>query len=228
MGLSVIGSELQQQELARRLVQHKYVGFAKGKVIQFSKGIKSPGVYGDCRKVLSNSVLRNYVLKLYCNFLHNYNEVYSGIAAVETGGIGFGVLLAEAFGESYLGVRKAPKGHGDQSWFAGDIELFRDLSVLVVEDITTTAGSLLSAVTPLREQLNCNVTTALTVFSYGFPEMITETDAAKIEVYTLCTFKQMLEAARRERIIDTEYESVIRHWLGDPHDESWITDEWTL
>ncbi len=226
MSLTLLGNTSQQEQIAHQLVESGYTGFTKGKGIKFSKGIKSPGVYGDCRKVLSNKILRSLVINRYQNFVLQRNESFSGIAAVETGGIGFAAILAERLGKSYLGVRKEPKGHGDQSWFAGDVDLFRDINTLVIEDMTTTAGSLLGAIKPLRELLNCKVTTALTVFSYGFPQMIKETDEAGVAVFTLCTFKQMLEAAVEERMIDTEYEVLIRSWLENPHDESWVTDKW--
>ncbi len=226
MSLTLLGIESFQLELAAMLVKSDYVGFVKGKGINFSKGIKSPGVYGDCRKVLSDPVLRSVVLAQYISFAAKTRDEFSGIAAVETGGIGFAAILAERFSVPYLGVRKEPKGHGDQSWFAGDIELFRNRTVLVLEDMTTTAGSLLGAVQPLKEQLNCVVTTALTTFSYAFPEMIKQTDDAKIDVYALCTFEQMLQAAVNKRRIDSEYQEIIENWLNNPHDESWITDEW--
>jgi len=233
MPLSIIGRATEQQLLASELVLHGCTGFIFGKGITFTSGIKSPGVYGDCRKALSHHYLRKLILDQYRTFVFKdsfrSDRACSFIAGVETGGIGFGALLAHEAGLPYIGVRKAAKGHGDTSWFSGDTELVRGKQGILVEDMTTTAGSLLRAGDTLREKLDAHADDALSVFSYNFPEMILATDAAGMQVRTLCTFDRMLDYAvsgDHDINISPEYKAVIEKWLENPRDESWVTDEW--
>jgi len=233
MPLTIIGRPTEQQLLASELVSHACTGFAFGKGITFTSGIKSPGVYGDCRKALSHPYLRKLILGQYSEFMFTSSFrsdlKCSFVAGVETGGIGLGALVAHEARLPYIGVRKAAKGHGDTSWFSGDTELVRGKQGILVEDMTTTAGSLLRAGDTLREKLDAHANDALTVFSYNFPEMIEATDSAGMNVRTLCTFDRMLDFAvsnDHDTDITPEYESVIEKWLVNPRDESWITNEW--
>lgn len=235
MTLTLIGRPAEQQQLASELVSHGCTGFVYGKGITFSSGIKSPGVYGDCRKALSYPYLRKLILQQYAAFVRQYRfssiTKIEFVAGVETGGIGFGALIAHEMGLPYIGVRKEPKGHGDASWFSGETELVRDLPGLLVEDMTTTAGSLLRAQSTLLEQLDARVSDALTVFSYGFPEMLAAIEQVEMHVRTLCTFDRMLRFAVSDDCdtqIDPAYQALIERWLKNPHDESWVTDDWSF
>ena len=49
-------------------------------------------------------------------------------------------------------VRKEPKKHGLSQWIEGDRNLSKGMSVAVVEDVVTTGGSLLSAISKVAAQ----------------------------------------------------------------------------
>lgn len=173
MPLNMLGSAKEQSLIAKAMVTSGYCGFTFGKIIEFTKGIWSPGVYGDCRK--------------------------------------------------------APKGHGDGSWFAGDIELVRGKRVLIAEDMTTTGGSLFDGYDVLIKFLGCDIAHALIVFTYNFPEMHVGAEERNLQIHAQCTFTQMLDEACVARKVGESYENVVRGWLKDPHDRDWVDEtDWVL
>jgi len=116
-----------------------------------ASGKKSP-YYFDCRLITLYSESFDLVGNLF------WQEVkYSGADAVAGMSIGADPIvcsvLAKAAEESYplegLLVRKEPKSHGTKKLIEGRIE--KDMSVVVVEDVVTTGGSVLKAIKALEE-----------------------------------------------------------------------------
>ena len=71
------------------------------------------------------------------------------IAGVVLGSIPLATALSLRTGIPLLMVRKEKKGHGTSSTIEGDLE--EGMRVLVVEDVITSAGSVIGAVRQLRE-----------------------------------------------------------------------------
>jgi orotate phosphoribosyltransferase len=100
-------------------------------------------VYVDIKSALTApGVLSAVALEIAgrCSF-----EVVAGVAV---GGVPLAVAVSLASGKPYVIVRSGEKGHGTGGRIIGDA---KGRSTLLVEDVTTTGGSVLSAVRLLRE-----------------------------------------------------------------------------
>ena len=147
-------------KIAESLLQIKAIKLNPTTPFQWASGWNSP-IYCDNRKTLSYPPVRTYIRQ---QFVTAINERYPNveiIAGVATGGIALGALVAEAMGLPFGYVRSAYKGHGLQNMIEGDI--YSDQKVVVIEDLISTGGSSLKAVTALREH-GCDVLGMVAIF----------------------------------------------------------------
>jgi orotate phosphoribosyltransferase len=70
------------------------------------------------------------------------------LAGMELGAVPLVVAVALDTGLPYVVIRKAAKGHGTQQRFEGDVTAGNH--VLVIEDVTTTGGSVIETIEVLR------------------------------------------------------------------------------
>jgi len=118
-----------------------------------ASGIRS-SVYVDIKSALTDpGVLSAIALEIAkrCSF-----ETVAGVAV---GGIPIAVAVSLAAGKPYAIVRREEKGHGTGGRIIGEVAGF---STLLVEDVTTSGGSVLSAVRLLREA-GARVDTVITI-----------------------------------------------------------------
>ncbi len=118
-----------------------------------ASGIRS-SVYVDIKSALTDpGVLSAIALEIAerCSF-----ETVAGVAV---GGIPLAVAVSLAAGKPYAIVRREEKGHGTGGRIIGEVT---GLSTLIVEDVTTSGGSVLSAVRLLREA-GAKVDTVITI-----------------------------------------------------------------
>ncbi len=118
-----------------------------------ASGIRS-NVYVDIKSALTDpGVLSAIALEIAgrCSF-----ETVAGVAV---GGIPIAVAVSLAAGKPYAIVRREEKGHGTGGRIIGEVA---GLPTLLVEDVTTAGGSVLSAVRILREA-GAKVETVITI-----------------------------------------------------------------
>lgn len=118
-----------------------------------ASGIRS-NVYVDIKSALTDpGVLSAIALEIAgrCSF-----ETVAGVAV---GGIPIAVAVSLAAGKPYAIVRREEKGHGTGGRIIGEVA---GLPTLLVEDVTTSGGSVLSAVRILREA-GAKVETVITI-----------------------------------------------------------------
>ena len=107
-----------------------------------ASGIRSK-VYVDIKSALTDpGVLSAIALEI------SGRGGFEAVAGVAVGGIPIAVAVSLASGKPYAIVRSGEKGHGTGGRIIGTVS---DRSTLLVEDVTTTGGSVLSAVRLLRK-----------------------------------------------------------------------------
>lgn len=72
------------------------------------------------------------------------------IACVELGGVPIGVMVSDRTNLPLIIVRKEIKDHGTKTSLVGDFEIGK--TALLLEDVTTTGGSVLSAINALKNE----------------------------------------------------------------------------
>ncbi|MDD1664035.1 MAG: orotate phosphoribosyltransferase [Methanomicrobiales archaeon] len=118
-----------------------------------ASGVRS-GVYVDIKSALTDpGVLSAVALEIAVR------SSFETVAGVAVGGIPIAVAVSLAAGKPYAIVRREEKGHGKGGRIIGEVA---GLSTLLVEDVTTSGGSVISAVRILREA-GAKVDTVITI-----------------------------------------------------------------
>lgn len=200
---------------ARALLDIKAVHFNAETPFTLASGLPSP-TYIDCRKLISYPRIRSMLMDFMAATVMREAgmEAFTNIAGGETAGIPFAALVAERLALPMTYVRKKPKGYGRNARIEGAMS--ETDRVLLVEDLTTDGGSKLSFVEAIRETGAQCAHTAV-IFSYGiFPETESRLAEAGVALHSLCTWWDVLDAAREGGGFDAATLSEVEKFLNAP------------
>ena len=203
---------------ARALLEIGAVHFNAREPFTLASGLPSP-TYIDCRKLISHPRIRATLMDFMAVTVMREAgfEAFDNVAGGETAGIPFAALVAERLALPMTYVRKKPKGYGRNARIEGDMT--EGQRVLLVEDLTTDGGSKLSFVDAIRETGATCAHTAV-VFSYGiFPQTEKMLGDHGVALHALCTWWDVLAAARERRAFDAAVLDEVYEFLDDP--EGW-------
>ena len=200
---------------AGMLLEIGAVHFNAREPFTLASGLPSP-TYIDCRKLISYPRIRSTLMDfLTAKVMRDAGfEAFTNIAGGETAGIPFAALVAERMGLPMTYVRKKPKGYGRNARIEGAMS--EGQRVLLVEDLTTDGGSKLSFVDAIRETgASCGHTAV--IFYYGiFPETIETLSKHGVSLHHLCTWWDVLEAAREGEKFDRDTLKEVESFLRAP------------
>lgn len=200
---------------ARMLLEIRAVHFNAETPFTLASGLPSP-TYIDCRRLISFPRIRSALMDfLAVTVLREAGfEAFDNIAGGETAGIPFAAMVAERLALPMTYVRKKPKGYGRNARIEGAMS--EGQRVLLVEDLTTDGGSKLSFVDAIRETGATCAHTAV-IFYYGiFPETTERLGAHGVALHYLCTWWDVLAAARESQAFDAGTLTEVEAFLTDP------------
>ncbi|MBP6127656.1 orotate phosphoribosyltransferase [Flavobacterium sp.] len=200
------------QQTAELLLQINAIKLETKNHFTWASGWKSP-IYCDNRVILSFPAVRNYIKDEFVKQIEAKFGRPDVIAGVATGAIGIGILVAEAMGLPFVYVRPEAKKHGRQNQVEGFLQ--KGQSVIVVEDLISTGGSSLMAVEALRNE-GTNVKGMAAIFTYGFPISEEKIAAAKLDVYTLSNYENLIEKAVEKKYVSEEELETLKSWNSNP------------
>ncbi len=208
-----------KEEIARltanMLLEIGAVDFNPKEPFTLSSGLPSP-TYVDCRKLISFPRIRSTLMDfLTMTVMRDAGfEAFTNIAGGETAGIPFSAFVAERMALPMTYVRKKPKGYGRNARIEG--VMGEGDRVLLVEDLATDGGSKLSFVEAIRDTgASCSHTAV--IFFYGiFPDALDALAEHDIALHHLCTWWDVLEAARESAAFDTGTLSEVEAFLNAP------------
>ena len=119
-------------------------------------------------------------------------------------------------------VRSGAKDHGRQNQIEGKLE--KGQKVVVVEDLISTAGSVLEVVDVLREA-GADVLGIVSIFTYGMKKGLDRLAAADITNHSLTNFDVIAQTAADEGYIRPEDVKRLIAFRNNPSDESWIGEK---
>ncbi|MDT0630454.1 orotate phosphoribosyltransferase [Rubrivirga sp. S365] len=199
------------ETLARDLLRIGAVALRPDQPFTWASGRLAP-VYTDNRLALSHPAVRDRVVAGFVDLAGRVGSV-EAVSGTATAGIAPGALLADRLGVPFSYVRAAAKGHGRENRIEGRVEPGQ--RVVVVEDLVSTGGSVVSAAEALREAGGA-VVGALAVFTYGFPEADRAFDDAGLDLHTLTDFETLARLAAETGALGEGAWSVLRAWRDDP------------
>ena len=207
-----------EKTIAKDLLAIKAVFFRPEEPFTWASGIKSP-VYCDNRLTLTSTEARNDVEEGLAQVIReNYPdaEVLMGTA---TAGIAHAAITAHILGIPMGYVRSGAKDHGRQNRIEGRLE--KGQKVVVVEDLISTAGSVIDAVNALREE-GAEVLGVASIFTYGMAKGLERLKEAGVKNVSLTNFDVIAQVAADEGYIKQEDIQRLIKFRDNPSDESWI------
>ncbi len=206
-------SELRQaQKIAASLLQINAIKLSPANLFTWASGWRSP-IYCDNRRVLSHPDARAQVRDAFAGLVRDKYPSAEVIAGVATGAIAHGVLVAEALGLPFIYVRSAPKGHGLENLIEG--EYAHGQRAVVIEDLISTGGSSLAAVSALR-QAGLDVLGMAAIFTYAFPDAERNFADAGVALDTLSDYPTLIALAEQQGYIAPDDVDTLKRWRTNP------------
>ncbi|MFC2123313.1 orotate phosphoribosyltransferase [Bacteroidota bacterium] len=178
----------------------------------WASGWRSP-IYCDNRLSLSYPELRSVIKKKLVDLINKEYPDVQVIAGVATAGIPQGALVADELEVPMIYVRSEPKGHGLTNQIEGKVDPGQ--RVVVVEDLISTGGSSLKAVTALKEA-GFEVLGMVAIFTYGFIQSEERFMKEQVSCYCLSDYSSMLEVALDSNYISSRQLEILKRWRTDP------------
>ncbi|HFA49401.1 MAG TPA: orotate phosphoribosyltransferase [Bacteroidetes bacterium] len=194
-------------EVAKHLLQIKAIKLSPQKPFTWASGIQSP-IYCDNRITLSYPKIRKLLKEGMAEKSKEFGN-FDAVAGVATAGIAHGMMLADALCLPFAYVRSKAKEHGRQNLIEGELQ--KGAKVLVVEDLISTGGSSLAAVSALREH-GVEVVGVLALFTYNFEKANNAFKAAKCPLKTLSNYDVMIREALANRFINLIDVDLLTTW----------------
>jgi orotate phosphoribosyltransferase len=200
------------KKVAAYLLQIKAIKLQPQNPFTWASGWKSP-IYCDNRVSLSYPHIRTFIKEnLAATISKKYADV-EVIAGIATAGIAQGALVAEYLNLPFVYVRPEPKKHGMGNQIEGHLESGQ--KVVMVEDLISTGGSSIKAVTPVREA-GCEVLGVASIFNYGFQTAADNFQTANCPFFSLSDYSALLEVALETGDIKQEELEVLKAWRENP------------
>lgn len=201
-----------KQKIAERLLEINAVALKPNDPFTWTSGLRSP-IYCDNRLTLSFPTVRREIAQGLQKLIVDHFPDVEVIAGTATAGIPHAAWVSELLDLPMCYVRSKPKGHGKGNQIEGKVELGQ--KVVVVEDLISTGGSVITAVEALRE-VGCEVLGAVSIFTYGLEKGKELLKLAEINTESLTDYPALVEAAiRKEYISENDQESLLS-WSKDP------------
>lgn len=204
--------------IAKDLLSIGAVFFRPNEPFTWASGIKSP-VYCDNRLTLTAPKVRNDVENALVETVRKYYPETEVLMGTSTAGIAHAAIVGHIMGLPMGYVRNGAKDHGRQNQIEGKLE--RGQKVVVIEDLISTAGSVLEVVEVLR-QAGAEVLGVASIFTYGMKKGLDRLEGAHVENHSLTDFDTIAAvAANQGYIAESDLDRLIA-FRNNPSDESWI------
>lgn len=206
------------REVARALLRVQAVFFRPQQPFTWASGIKSP-VYCDNRLTLSDPEARTLIEQGLADTIRQLYPECQALMGTSTAGIPHAAIAAHLMGLPMGYVRGGQKDHGRQNQIEGRLEPGQ--KVVVVEDLISTAGSVIEVVNVLREA-GAQVLGIVSIFTYGMKTSLERLADAGVKNISLTDFDAVVAIAAREGRIRQEDIGRLKAFRDNPRDERWI------
>ncbi|WP_462409216.1 orotate phosphoribosyltransferase [Neobacillus sp. Marseille-QA0830] len=198
--------------IAERLLSIEAVALKPNNPFTWTSGLRSP-IYCDNRLTLSYPTIRKEIAQGLTELIReNFPEVQV-IAGTATAGIPHAAWVSEILDLPMCYVRSKAKGHGKGNQIEGKVEPGQ--KAVVVEDLISTGGSVITAVQALREA-GCEVLGVISIFTYGLQKGRQAFEEAGIISQSLTDFPTLIETAIEKEYISGNDKESLLEWSNDP------------
>ena len=210
--------DITKQTIAQDLLSIQAVFLRPGDPFTWASGIKSP-IYCDNRLTLSYPEVRKHVEQGLADLIRREYPDCQVVAGTSTAGIAHAALVADILDLPMCYVRASAKDHGRNNQIEGRAEAGQ--KVVVVEDLISTAGSVLEVVQVLKDA-GCQVLGIASIFTYGLSAGLEKLAAADVKNASLSDYDALIEVALADGSIKQEDVKKLHAFRQNPRDAGWM------
>lgn len=210
-----------KERIARDLLSIGAVFFRPEEPFTWASGILSP-VYCDNRLTLTAPEVRDDVENGLADVIRTQYPDAEVLMGTSTAGIAHAAITGHILHMPMGYVRSGAKDHGRKNRIEGKLE--KGQKVVVIEDLISTAGSVLEVVSALREE-GAEVLGIASIFTYGMKKGLERLAEANVRNVSLTDFDVIARVAVEEGYIRQEDVRKLIRFRDDPSDESWMKEE---
>lgn len=200
------------EEIAKAALEIGAIQLSPDEPFRWASGYYMP-IYNDNRLLLGSARHRRLVAEGMQQILRKEGIKYDLIAGTATAGIAPATTLADLEEAGLVYVRPKPKEHGMKNQVEG--KLPRGARAVLIEDVVSTGGSSVKALTALREA-GAVVEVCLCIFTYGFPASQQLFSKHNCRLLPLLDFDTLLKTAQSTKSITPDGAAALREWLEAP------------
>lgn len=204
-----------KHEIAEQLLEIKAVFLQPNDPFTWSSGLKSP-IYCDNRLTLSYPKVRKNIASGLAGLIKEKFPETEVVAGTATAGIPHAAWVSDLLDLPMAYVRSKAKAHGKGNQIEGKVE--KGQKVVVVEDLISTGGSVITAVNSLREA-GCEVLGVVAIFTYELPKGKELLGEAEITAYSLTDYTSLLDVSQKKGYIQEGDLASLNAWKESP--ENW-------
>jgi len=184
----------------------------------WASGIKSP-IYCDNRLTLSYPKVRKQIETGLKKVIEKEYPGCEALFGTSTAGIPHAAITAQLMGLPMGYVRSSEKSHGRNNRIEG--KLAPGQKVVVVEDLISTAGSVIEVVEALREA-GAEVLGIASIFTYGMDIGLKRLQEANVKNVSLSDLDTLADVAAELKYIKKKHKKALLAFRDNPADESWM------
>ena len=207
-----------ERRIAEGLLSIRAVFFRPDEPFTWASGIKSP-VYCDNRLILTAPAVRTEVETALTQIIREEYPEVEVLMGTSTAGIAHAAIVGHMMGLPMGYVRSSGKDHGRKNQIEGRLEPGQ--KVVVIEDLISTAGSVLDVVQVLREA-GADVLGVASIFTYGMEKGLTRLAQANVKNRSLTNFDVIAAVAAEQNYSQPADIARLLQFRNNPADESWI------
>lgn len=204
-------------KIANSLLEIGAVSLSPNDPFTWSSGLKSP-IYCDNRLTLSFPDIRKSIANGLVSLIKEHFPEVEIIAGTATAGIPHAAWVSDMMNLPMCYVRSKAKGHGKGNQIEGKVT--KGQKVVVVEDLISTGGSVITAASALREA-GCDVLGVVSIFTYELEAGKEKLDQAKLTAYSLSDYSTLIQAAVQKEIITVADLEKLKNWRKNP--TNWLS-----
>lgn len=198
--------------IAERLLEIEAVSLKPNEPFTWASGLKSP-IYCDNRLTLSFPQVRREIANGLKELILDKFPAAELVAGTATAGIPHAAWVSELLDLPMCYVRSKAKGHGKGNQIEG--KATKGQKVVVVEDLISTGGSVITAVEALREA-GCEVLGVVSIFTYELEKGKELLNSGNIKAFSITDFSTLVEVAEENGYIKEEDMESLMDWKKDP------------
>lgn len=200
------------EDVAKILLEVKAVTLNAEKPYRYASGMLSP-IYCDNRLLISDVAKREKVIDYFLQTIKDNKLQFDSVAGVATAGIPHAAWIADKLKKPMIYVRSSAKEHGKHNQIEGRLE--KGQKVLIVEDLISTGGSTLDAVTAVRDAGGV-VTHSIAIFTYEMEKAKNSFKEANCTSLALSNFSTLINIAGKLKYVPEDAIKKVLEWNKDP------------